>query len=449
MDITLFNTLSKKKETFKPLQAGKVGMYSCGPTVYNTQHIGNYRTMVMNDTVRRMFEYNGYEVTHVMNSTDVDDKTIRRSREEGMSLQELTRKYEKAFLEDLDALDIERPTHFIRATEYIPAMIELISALIAKGVAYAADDGVYVSIAKVKGYGALAGLKLDSAAKERIANDEYDKENPRDFSVWKFRTADDGDVSWDAPFGAGRPGWHIECSAMSMKVLGPTIDVHTGGSDLIFPHHTNEITQSESVTGKPFVRYWIHGGFMAMNEEKMSKSKGNIVKLADLVAGGVDPLAYRYWLLTAHYRAPVNFTYEAVKAAQNAFLRLKSALGSYPDGGKAIPAYQERFLALVNDDLDMPQAVALVWELLKDDKSSEADKKATVMGFDKVFGLRLGEVTKLDTKDIPEEVQDLFDERNDARSNKDWKKSDELRARIESKGFELSDNADGSILIKL
>ncbi len=443
MDIHLFNTLTRTKEVFTPLKKGKVNMYSCGPTVYNTQHVGNYRTMIMNDTLRRVLAYNAYDVTAVMNSTDVDDKTIRRSREEGMSLKDLTQKYEKAFLEDLSVLNVLRPTHFIRATDHIQDMIELTETLIKKGVAYAAKDGVYLSISKVKNYGALAHIKAANDAQERIANDEYDKENPHDFALWKFTTPEDGDNSWKAPFGAGRPGWHIECSAMAMKLLGPTIDIHTGGSDLMFPHHTNEIAQSESATGKQFVRYWLHVGFMNMNDEKMSKSKGNIIKIADLLENSVSPLAYRYWLLTAHYRSQINFTYEAVRSAQNALIRLIKEVGAYPDGGTVAEAYKEKFTGFINDDLNTPQAVALAWELLKDSAVSEADKKATLLDFDKVFGLKLASVPPLEDEPVPPEVQALADAREEARKAKDWQKADALRKEIEDRGFELRDTSEG------
>ena len=321
MDIQLYNTLSKTKETFKPLKVGIVSMYHCGPTVYDTPHIGNYRTFVMNDVVRRVFEYNSYQVIQAMNVTDVDDKTIRRSREEGISLNALTRKYEKLFMEGITSLNILTPHHLIRATEHIPSMIELIQTLLDKKIAYTTSDGVYMSIEKVKDYGALAHLKKTDISKERIANDEYDKSNPHDFALWKFTTSDDVDNSWEAPFGKGRPGWHIECSAMAMKVLGETIDIHTGGNDLIFPHHTNEIAQSESATGKTFAHYWMHGAFMNVEEEKMAKSKGNFIKLESLHDQMISPIAYRYWLLTAHYRSPVNFTYAAVQAAQSALVQ--------------------------------------------------------------------------------------------------------------------------------
>ncbi len=448
MDIQLYNTLSRSKETFSPIQPGAMTMYQCGPTVYDTPHIGNYRTFVMDDIVRRVFEYNGYKVTQVMNSTDVDDKTIKRSQKEGVTLQALTRKYEELFLDGLESLNILLPHHFIRATDYIQSMIDLVSALLAKGAAYAAEDGVYLSISSVKNYGALAHLNIKDPSKERVANDEYDKENPRDFAVWKFRTPEDGDVFWNAPFGAGRPGWHIECSAMAMDILGPTIDIHTGGADLVFPHHTNEIAQSEAATGKQFVHYWIHGGFMNVSDEKMAKSKGNFIKLENLGDEGISPIGFRYWLLTGHYRSQVNFTQEAVKAAQHALIRLMKDLGRFPAGGSVIAAYREKFLAAVNDDFNMPQAVALMWELMKDTNISEADKKATIVDFDRVFGLKLADVPVYEEGPVPPEVTVLAEAREEARKAKEWDKADALRKEIEDRGYEVSDIPGGFKLIE-
>ncbi|MDP3962386.1 MAG: cysteine--tRNA ligase, partial [bacterium] len=321
----IFNTLSGEKEEFKPIKEGSVGIYNCGPTVYDTAHIGNLRTLVMYDIVRRVFEYEGYTVTQVMNITDVDDKTIRRSREESKSLEEVTRHYENLFLEDIHSMNILTPHQILRATGHIKEMIEMISILLEKGIAYPTKDGVYFSIGMFPEYGKIANIKLDAEVRERIAKDEYEKENPRDFALWKFWTEADGAAVWEAPFGKGRPGWHIECSAMAIKALGDTIDIHAGGSDLLFPHHTNEIAQSEAVTGRKFVNCWMHGAFMNVNDEKMAKSKGNFLKLADLQDAGISPLAFRYWLLTSHYRSPVNFSIEAVQAGQNAFIRLIEA----------------------------------------------------------------------------------------------------------------------------
>ena len=445
-DIVLYNTLSRRLEKFAPLKTGAVSMYQCGPTVYDTPHIGNYRTYIMDDIIRRVFEYNDYAVTQVMNITDVDDKTIRGSREQGLTLKQLTRKYEGLFMDGLDSLNVLRPQHIMRATEYISTMIDLVQNLLDKGAAYAASDGIYMSIAQMPGYGDLAQLKPTLETRERIANDEYDKENPRDFAIWKFRNDNDGDVSWDAPFGAGRPGWHIECSAMSMKILGPTIDIHTGAMDLIFPHHTNEIAQSQASTGQQFVRYWIHGGLMSMNDEKMAKSKKNFVKLEDLIANSVSPLAFRYWLLTAHYRSPLNFTFEAIRGAQNALIRLIKIVGSYPTGGNPIPQYIEQFKAFIDQDLDIPKAVALMWNLIKDTTQNDADKHATLMDFDRVFGLKLASVPKLEQEDIPDEIKALADAREDARQAKDWQKADALRSEIESRGFTVDDTSDGFVI---
>ncbi len=461
----LYNTLSGKKDLFKPIRAGKVGIYNCGPTVYDTAHIGNLRTFIMDDLVRRVFEYNDYEVTQVMNITDVDDKTIRRSQAEKKPLGELTRHYEKVFLNDIHTLNILTPNILLRATENIDGMIALIGKLIEKGFAYKADDGVYMSIEKVKGYGELAHLKLAAERKSRIANDEYDKESPQDFALWKFSdkeeskeekpAVEDTEPSWAAPFGAGRPGWHIECSVMAMKALGETIDIHTGATDLIFPHHTNEIAQSQSATDKPYVHYWIHGGFMNVRDEKMSKSKNNFLKLADLEENRVSPLAYRYWLLTAHYRSLVNFSLEAVLASQNAFIRLAEAfIGFKSDKAGVIDGnYQEKFRRAINDDLNMPEAIALVWQLIKDHHLSTADKRATLLDFDRVLGLGLSVVEKLDDspasiESLPPDVFALLEARDEARAAKDWQKSDALRHEIESRGYEVKDTSDGSVLRK-
>lgn len=450
MEIKLYNTLTRNKEIFVPLRKGAVSMYNCGPTVYDTPHIGNYRTNIMNDLIRRVFEYNDYKVTQVMNITDVDDKTINKSRTEKVSLETVTRKYETLFLEGLKSLNILLPHHLLRATDHIGDMIALIEKLINSGVAYKAKDGVYMSIDKVKNYGALAQLDLSSASHaaehERIANDEYDKDNPRDFALWKFKDENDGDNSWLAPFGDGRPGWHIECSAMSMSVLGPTIDIHTGGIDLIFPHHTNEIAQSESVTGKQFVRYWVHGAFMTMKHEKMTKSVGNVVKLETLEQETISPLAYRYWTLTAHYRSLVNFSLEAVQGAQNALIRLMKSVGNLPDGGIANALYIERFQTCINDDLDMPKAIALTWDLLKDEQVSDADKRATILDFDKVFGLNLELVQAVAeeiVENVPADISALAEAREEARKEKDWVKADALRQEIEDRGFMVTDTKDG------
>lgn len=444
MKIHLQNTLSGVKEEFKPIEEGKVSMYTCGPTVYDLAHIGNFRTFIFSDVLKRMFQYNGYTVDAVMNITDVDDKTIKRSIAEGVSLETLTRKYEEIFFADLASLNILKFPKTPRATESIPEMISLIEKMLANGTAYTSSDGVYFDITKSEDYGKLANLKLENTAKERIANDEYDKANARDFSLWKFYSEEDGDVVYEAPFGKGRPGWHIECSAMSMTNLhAETIDIHTGGSDLIFPHHTNEIAQSEAVTGKKFVNYWMHGGFITVDGKKMSKSLGNIFTLTNLHEKGIDPLAYRYFVLGAHYSTLLNFTWEAVEGAQTALKRLREKIVSLPDNGTVV---KSDFLEFINDDLNTPKALALIWDILKDENISDADKKATIIDFDKVLGLKLDMIEKFE---IPEKVQDLINERDLARTEKDFTKSDELRAEIEKLGFQVKDTPEGTQVLPL
>lgn len=457
MSIHVYNTMSGKKEEFKPLEEMKVGIYSCGPTVYDTAHIGNLRTYTSNDIIRRVFEYNGYFVKHVMNLTDVDDKTIKRSQENKMSLEQLTRHYETLFLADLHSLNILTPNRVLRATDHIKEMIEMISILLEKGIAYTTKDGVYYSIGLFNDYGKLAKLKIEatdsSKLRERISNDEYEKENPRDFALWKFYTPDDGDVSYDAPFGKGRPGWHIECSAMSTWALGPTIDVHIGGTDHIFPHHTNEIAQSEAATGKHFVNYWIHCAFMNVNDDKMSKSKGNFLKLADLEEAGISPIAFRYWLLTSHYRSQVNFTIDAVKASQTAFIRfietfirLNEVKNEHIHASANPRDYMNEFTKCINDDFNTPEALALAWELIKDHTVEAKDKIDILLDFDKIFGFGLKAILEMrdDRKEsIPSEITALADARFDARKNKEWDKADALRIEIESRGYVVKDTDNG------
>lgn len=463
MAIKLYNTLTSQKEDFKPLIEGKVGIYTCGPTVYDSVHIGNLRSFLMSDMIRRVFEYNGFFVTQVMNITDVDDKTIRKSKENNTTLEELTRHYENVFLNDIHLLNILTPNKLLRATDYIKDMIEMISILLEKGVAYQSKDGIYFSIALSKNYGQLAKIKFDatdsSNLKERISNDEYEKENPRDFVLWKFTTADDNGNSWEAPFGNGRPGWHIECSAMSTRALGPTIDIHTGGTDLIFPHHTNEIAQSECATDKHFVNYWMHGAFMNVNDAKMAKSKGNFLKLSDLEDSAISPLAFRYWLFTSHYRTQVNFTIDAVKSAQNAFIRfIESFIRLNEVEHEHIHAsanpidYRAEFLNRINDDFNMPEALALAWELIKDHTVEAKDKVAILLDYDKVFGFGLKAVLDMkndDTSIIPAEITVLAEAREEARRNKEWDKADALRKEIEQRGYEIKDVTGGFKLSKI
>ncbi|MEK6760996.1 MAG: cysteine--tRNA ligase [Nanoarchaeota archaeon] len=440
--IEFYNTLSRKKEKFKPLKKDSVGIYSCGPTVYWYAHIGNFRTYIFSDLLKRMLVYNDYKVKHVMNITDVDDKTIKGSVGENTPLKDFTRKYEKIFFEDLNKINIIKP-EILRATDNIKEMISLIKKLLEKKYAYKSDDGIYFSISKSNGYGKLAQLKKIKDSKERIRNDEYDKNNLHDFALWKFYSKEDGDVFWNADFGKGRPGWHIECSAMSMKILGEHFDIHTGATDLIFPHHTNEIAQSESATGKKFVNYWMHGGFLTMKEGKMSKSVGNILTIRDLKEKGFSGLDYRYFCLTGHYRKPLEFSIENLEAAKNSLQRLKKNVLSLKDDKKTNKKYLAEFENAINDDLNMPNALQVLWNLVRDENAE--GKFKTIKKMDEVFGLKLFEKEKIET---PANVKKFAEERNEARKEKNWKKADELRGKISKLGFIIEDKAEGYLIRK-
>ena len=446
MSIKVYNVLSRKEEEFKPLKKGEVKIYSCGPTVYNYAHIGNFRTFLFNDLLKRAFLYLGYKVKHVMNITDVDDKTIKGSVKEKSSLSSFTQKYEKLFFEDLDSLNIEKPEITPRATDNIKQMVDLIDKLLKKGYAYKAEDGIYFSIDKFKGYGKLAGLdKVKS--KERIKNDEYDKSNPQDFALWKFYTEEDGKVFWETKIGKGRPGWHIECSAMSMRYLGETFDIHTGGVDLCFPHHTNEIAQSEAATGKQFVKYWMHGAHLTMKEGKMSKSLGNVFTLKELEEKGFSPLDYRYLCLMTHYRKSLDFSLENLESAKTAYSRLKRKVLSIE--GKAedkTEEYDSKFREALEDDLNIPLALQIFIKAV-DDSDFDAKKKFFLLAkFNSVLGLNFEEE---ENEDVPEDVSELVKEREEARKNKDWKESDRLRDEIASKGYKVEDGSDGSVVTKI
>lgn len=447
--IYFYNTLTRKKQLFKPLKRDFAGIYTCGPTVYDYAHIGNLRTYIFADILKRTLIYNGYTVKHVMNVTDVDDKIIKRSFEEKIKPQDLTEKYGKIFFHDIEKLNIIRPEIIPHATQHIPEMVEIIKRLLKKGYAYKAEDGIYFAVSKFKKYGRLAQIKLNGGQKSRIINDSYDKEEARDFALWKFYTEKDGNVFWETEIGKGRPGWHIECSAMSMRYLGETFDIHSGAIDLIFPHHTNEIAQSEACTGKKFVKYWLHGGFLVMPEGKMSKSLGNIVTLKDLEEKGYDPIAYRYFCLTAHYRSEMIFSEENLNSAQNAYRGLKNKIQEIKRNleitgldMEKVNQYKHDFIKIINDDLDMPKALAFFHNLLKSGlKNSE--KYALILDFDKVFGLQLDKEEKIEA---PAEVKDLVEQRETARRLKQWQFADELREKIKSKGYAIDDSDRGPVL---
>ena len=429
MVLKLYNTLTRIVEEFKSLKDGVVTMYSCGPTVYDYAHLGNWRSFILADLLKRVLLYNNYTVKHVMNITDVDDKTIDGSRSTHVSLAAFTKKYERTFLNDLDSLNILPATILTHATEFIPQMTELIQRLIDSGHAYKTKDGVYFKVTSFPHYGQLSKQTIDDNAE-------------RDFALWKFETPEDGGNAWDASFGRGRPGWHIECSTMSMSELGEPFDLHTGGSDLMFPHHENEIAQSEAATGKvPFVHYWIHGAFLNIDSDKMSKSLANFYTLRDLAEHHISPLAYRYWLLTSHYRSPVNFTWEASGAAQTTLDKLYDIWRNLGEEiGIVSDSYRFRFLEATNNDLNLPQAIALVWELVRDFNLSKADIKATLLEFDKVLGLNFAQLKAIE---IPAEVTARLAEREQARQAKDWSRADQLRQEIEAKGFVVDDTDSG------
>jgi len=461
MALKLFNTLTRSVQEFAPLDpAGKeVGMYCCGPTVYDYAHIGNWRTFVFADLVRRTLEFSGYEVTHVMNITDVEDKIIKRVRENKTTLREFTSKYETAFLDDLKALGCREPHQNPRATEYIAEIIALIEKLIARGIAYKANDGsVYFSITKYQGcgchYGQLLKLNLDEMrAGERVASDEYEKESVADFALWKARVPDDGDIFWPSPFGEGRPGWHIECSAMSIKALGETFDLHLGGEDLKFPHHEDEIAQSEAATGRPFVKYWLHGAHLLVEGKKMSKSLGNFFTLRDLLAKGFTGREVRYLLLTAHYRETFNFTLDGLSGAKTALARIDECVGKLrviADNTTAAPEAKlvEQFSLALADDLNMSAAWGEVFKWVTEtnkrmaDNSLNASTAAASLAAWGKMDLVLGVGTKGEA-DVPAEILALAAARTTAKQARDFKRADEIRAELKAQGWVIEDLPKG------
>ena len=468
MAVRFFNTLSRSVQEFVPLDpAGRaVGMYCCGPTVHDFAHIGNFRTFVFADLVRRHLEFHGLAVRHVMNITDVEDKIIRRVREAGTTLQEFTGKYETAFLEDLRTLTCLPAHQTPRATEYITEMVELIGQLMARGIAYRAPDGsIYFSIEKYQGcgckYGQLVKLNFDEMrVGERVASDEYEKESLADFALWKARVPEDGDVFWPSPWGEGRPGWHIECSAMSMKLLGPSFDLHLGGEDLTFPHHEDEIAQSEGATGRPFVKHWMHGAHLLVEGKKMSKSLGNFFTLRDLLAKGFTGREIRYLLLTAHYRDSFNFTLEGLAGARTALARIDECLGKLRETTAAAPdvapdaALLEKFTAALDEDLNISAAWAVVFDWVRDCNRALAagEMQPAAAGAALAAWARVDTVLGIGAKtgaEIPPELLALLDERNAARKAKDFKRADALRDDLKTRGWVIEDTPKGAKLKKL
>ncbi len=456
--LKLYNTLARKKEEFKPLHRGKVGLYTCGPTVYDYIHIGNLKTFLTEDVLKRYLLYKGFKVKHVRNITDVDDKTIRGSGKEGVSLKEFTDRYSKAFFGDMEAVRAMPADAYPRATKHIKEMVALVKKLLRKGYAYKASDGsIYYTIAKFKRYGKLSHIdfkKLRTGA--RVKQDEYEKGEARDFALWKAWTKDDGKVFWDEEIGKGRPGWHIECSAMSMRYLGETFDIHGGGEDLIFPHHENEIAQSEGTTGKMFARYWFHNAFLQVNGEKMSKSLGNFYTLRDLKQH--NPIAIRYLMISSHYRQPLNFTFEGLRAAQNSIDRLDELISklqeaSGKDSGqvkKAVEKAKKKFESAMDDDLNTSLAFAALFRFVRSANAllakgavGKRDAKAALdllRKIDSVFA-----VMDFEQKaEISKEDLQLIKKREALRKEKKWAEADKIRERLGRKGILLDDTAKGT-----
>lgn len=461
MTIRLYNTATRTLETFSPPPPHTVTMYHCGPTVYNYAHIGNLRAYVFADILRRMFEANGYAVKQVINVTDVghlvgdgdegEDKMTAALKREGLPLtkeamSEVGEKYFRAFKADLAALNILTPHAFPKASEHIAEDIEIVSLLLEKGFAYKTRDGIYFDTAKFPAYADFARLDI-SGMQGGARVDIGEKRHFSDFALWKFNDT----LGYDAPFGKGFPGWHIECSAMSRKYLGQPFDIHTGGIDHIPVHHTNEIAQSEAAYGVPLARYWMHSAHMTVDGEKMSKSLGNTYTLPDLAERGIPPLAYRYWLLTAHYRTTVNVTWETLAGAQSAYNRLTNAMLELPEGiGSPIEPYMREFMDSMNDDLNTASALAVLWKVLKDDSTPAKDIHATLLAFDRVLGLGLAEARRIaKSVVVPKEVSDLVSARMAARERKDFAESDRLREEIKKLGYDVKDTPEGQKLSRI
>jgi len=477
--MNVFNSLTRRNEELKPLEGNEIRLYTCGPTVYNFAHIGNFRAYAFEDILRRVVQFNGMKIKQVMNLTDVDDKTIRGANAAKVALTDYTKTYKDAFFADLKKLNIQPAEIYPAATDHVPEMIALVQKLMDKGVAYQSEDGsVYFKVREFPGYGKLAHIDFDNQRTGlRCAADEYDKENVGDFALWKAWEESDGPVGWDSPWGRGRPGWHIECSAMSMKYLGETFDLHTGGIDNLFPHHENEIAQAEAATGKPFVKTWMHCAHLRVNGEKMSKSAGNFFTLRDLIEKGYTGREIRYVLINAHYRSGLNFAFDALEDARKALARIDACVEKVEkwNGGEvekwngggvekcgAEPEFAHKcladFTAAVNDDLNIPKAMAALFELVRHTNAALANQSisqsvnqsilATFRKMDEVLGVIFFENEKK-AVEIPAEIQAMLDERAAARKAKNWAESDRLRDAIAAAGWQVKDSKDGQSCTKV
>ena len=459
MDIYFYNTLTKKKELFKTIEPNKVKMYSCGPTVYKDATIGNMRTNLFQDTLRRVLEYNGYEVKQVMNITDVghlvsdgdegEDKMLKSAREEHKSPMEIAEHYTKLFFKDLERLNVEIPEVICKATDHIKEMLEMVQKIMERGYAYETSTAIYFDVSKLDEYGILSGIKLDEQKSGARVEVDPEKKNPYDFALW-IKAPENHLMKWDSPWGPSYPGWHIECSAMSTKYLGEEFDIHTGGIDLIPTHHENEIAQNKGACGKIPAHYWMHGEYLFINGGKMSKSLGNVYLLDDIISRGYDPLVYRLFNFSCHYKGKLNFTWEGIEAASIALNRLREGYQKHLAGNanvsdEVIAEIENKFHQAINDDLNMPLAMSAVWEAVKyQDKSP---KMAQLLEkFDTVLGLK---ITEKKEEEIPQEILDLVEQRKVARGDKNWAESDRLRDLITEKGYIVKDTKDGVEVSKL
>ncbi|HLD18372.1 MAG TPA: cysteine--tRNA ligase [Patescibacteria group bacterium] len=472
MSFIVYNTLTRSKEPFVPIHPGEVRLYACGPTVYSFAHVGNMRTNVFVDVLRRVLEYNRFVVRAIMNITDVghltgdgdegEDKMLGAMRREGKTAYEIAEFYTQAFLEDLKRLNVKSADVYPRATQHLPEQIALVKKLEENGLTYRTSDGLYFDTAKLPSYGRLSGQK----AEEKMAGARVDmgeKKHPTDFALWKFSylhgrsfdlTQDDASkqrqMEWDSPWGKGFPGWHAECSAMSKKYLEVPFDIHAGAIDLIPVHHENEIAQTMGADGVPEANVWMHGAFLTVDGQKMAKSLGNVYRIQDLIERGYDPLAYRYFLLQGHYRTTVNFTFEALDAAAKALEHLRGFVASAGEpAAEGCAEDEQRFLAAINDDLNLPQALAVAWGMVGDEKKSKGARVASLMKFDDVFGLRLEEARQRGPERIPEEILDWARQREQLRLKKAFQEADVLRARIEAAGFLVEDTPSGPRVQKM
>ncbi len=460
----LYNTLTAKKEDFKPIHKKEVSIYSCGPTVYNYAHIGNLRTYVFMDLLRRVLKYNGYILNHVMNITDVghlvsdgddgEDKMVKGAREQKKTPWEIAAYYTKVFLEDIESLNIEKTEIIPKATDNIEEMIHFVNGLLEKGFAYELEDGIYFDLSKFEGYGKLSKINLDDLLAGARVEVNQGKKHPADFALWK-KAPKEHIMQWDSPWGKGYPGWHIECSAMARRYLGEVFDIHTGGVDHIPVHHENEIAQSEGLLGKKTVNYWVHGEFMLVDNGKMSKSLGNTYTLQDLKEKGISPIIFRYFCLNAHYRNKLNFTFESIQSAKVSYERLLKEVLKHKDGEQEIPQevlgeFVQNFELAINDDLNIPKAVGILWTMVRSlEKSKEVYK--VLMNMDKILGLGLDRVEGLSKKfidkdqknQVTEEILNLVQKREEARKNKDWKLADSIRDELMQKGITLKDTPNG------